>query len=347
MQINRKWILTKTLIVLLFLLSPLVEGFFIRGLDRYNIHQEQIQKLNYIGETIYNNGPPIDFLFLGPSSMWASVNAGIIQKELRQINKNETITVENFGHNHIGTDLDFIILKDVIQKRGVKTLFLGIPPIRQKHVHRSMRYLWNPLSDNLDIKTYASLYSEKLLDSIPNLLRYTFLPPRPRPQIVSAIRSRKGSLILTREYIDEKERIPFKHLEHEPLKLKLNDVLMKADSNSLRPIMDFLPYQEQFLKKIIDLSAEKNIRLFILFPPTAITDLEEGSTKFKLLTFQGNKLPPVNYIGLHMKTMFPQGDLKEVKKFYFDTTHTNRNGSEYFTRSLIQPLQEIYETTNH
>lgn len=346
MLINRKWILSRTFIVLLLLSTPLIEGFFIQGEDRYYVHQEKLLKLNYIGKTIYQPGPPIDFLFLGPSSMWASVNAKIIQEELRQRNHNENIIVENFGHNHIGTDLDFIILKDLIKNRGVKTLFLGMPPIRQKEIHRSMRYIWNPLTDSdLPFKTYAALYSEKLLDSIPNMVRYFLMPTSNVPQIISYMRQRNGSLIFNRDYIEGKERVPYQQLSPTPLNLSLKDVLMPSSDKSVEAIMDFLPHQEHFFKAIIKLTAEHKINFFVLFPPTALTD--KGKKKFRLLTFQGNIRPPVNYIGIHINRMFPEQDIQEVKKFYFDPAHTNGNGSEYFTRSLLQPLQEIYETTNH
>ena len=346
MQINRNWLLTKSSIVFLLLLSPLLEGFLIQGVDRYKVHPEKIRKLDYIGETIYRPGPPIDFLFLGPSTIWASINARLVQNELRRINKNETISVENFSHNHIGTDLEFVILKDLVENRGLKTLFLGMPPERQKNVHREMRYIWNPLthSKELNFNSFARLYSEKLLDSIPNIARFLILPPKVDSRVIPFIRSMNGSLFLKRGYVHGAELVPYEQLDPPSLNLDLRDVLKASDDDSLVPIMEYFPYQEHFLRKILKLTKEHGINVYILLPPTVITDYTDK--KFKILTFMGSERIPLQYIGLNLHQMFPGGNLPEIKKFYFDAIHMNRNGSDYFTKSLIRPLQEIYETTN-
>ena len=228
------------------------------------------------------------------------------------------------------------MIRDLIENRGVKTIFLGMPPYRQKNVHRSMRYIWNPLthSSGLSFKTFATLYSEKLLDSIPNLVRFYISPAKVHPQVLPYIRSTNGSLVIKSQKIQK------------PIQdFKLQDVFKSPTDKSLNAVMDYLWYQEEFVRAIIKLTNENKVRLVFMLPPPENSDSKDE--KFKVLTFNGNERVMVNYIGLSKGQLFPDGDPAEMKKFYSDQTHTNSSGSEYFTRSLIQPLQEIYETTNH
>ncbi len=337
----------KACLVMLVLLTPIFESVLISQKDKYSVHPDPLRKLDYIGMEIYAEKPPIDFLFLGPSSLWSSLNASTIEKHLRKINNNDQIFVENFGHTFNGIGLDYFLLKDLIENRGVKKLFLGMVPVRQKEIHRYIRYIWDPVQDagDLNIKLFSSYYAEKILESVPNIVRHYFMPPHVNPRILNYIEQTNGSLVQRKDFLNGPEKIKFEDLSRVPMALNLKDVLHDSTSTEIQRIADYTEYQEFFLRKIMNLAQEKGIRVYLIIPPTMVQEAELN--KLQVMTYKNGERIPGNYLGIPMAKLFAGDDLNTIKKYYYDLLHTNKNGSEYFTKSMLKPFQEIYEQTNH
>ncbi|MES2528862.1 MAG: hypothetical protein V4598_17380 [Bdellovibrionota bacterium] len=332
---------------MLVLLTPILESLLIPRKDKYSIHPDILRKLDYIGTEIYSEKPPIDFLFLGPSSLWSSINASTVEKHLRKVNENEQIFVENFGHTFNGIGLDYFLLKDLIENRGVKTIFLGMVPIRQTEVHRYIRYIWDPIQDSgdLNVKIFSRYYAEKILESVPNLIRHKFFPPEVNPRILKFIDLTNGSLSQQRDFLNGTEKIKYEELSRKHLEVSLKDILYDSTSSDIQALADYTEYQEFFIRKIMSLAKEKGINIYLLLPPTLVQ--EAGFNKLQVLTYKNGERIPGKYLGIPMAKLFAGEDLQSIKKYYYDLLHTNRNGSEYFTKTMLKPLQEIYEQTNH
>lgn len=343
MIIDRKWLISKIMILILFLASPVIESLILKRQDRYRIYGRVDHKIGYIEKKIFKNKRPIDFLFLGPSGTWTSVNARLLENRLRS-KFGKKIIVQNFGHIFIGLDLDYIILSDLIQQREVKNLFLGMPAIRQKELHRAVRSLWDPFLHSADMESdlFIRTYSDKLLESFPSLIKQ-FRDPHYR--FFVPFENYNGAFVLKKGFstlessIDHKA--PFTPNPRAPLSLRLSEIVFQSDE--AKDFGQYTEYQEYYLKKIVELCREKKINLYFLATPAIAPD--EDASKINKLSSKNDLNVP--YFGVPMARLFPGEDFNKVKEFFYNSRHTNANGANYFSASILPALEEIYESQNH
>lgn len=123
------------ILVLLSLILLLTFGFFPISIERKKI----ISKIPgtetdaaFVIDEVYNKTSDIDLLLLGPCTVWWQIYTPRLQEKLSQKyqRRAEVITL---GFNHFGSDLMYLILKDVLKKRKVKNLLLSLPKIEDMY----------------------------------------------------------------------------------------------------------------------------------------------------------------------------------------------------------------------
>lgn len=340
MVIDRNWLLWRAFLVFLILLTPLIEGILVKNQDKYSHHPDHVKQLDYIGRKIFDPGPDIDMLFLGPSTLWSSINASLLETKLREMNHTEEISVQNFGHKDKGFDLDYFTLLDLLGQKKVKTLFLSSPNASQFEINRITRYIWDPLhhSAGLPASMLGRLYAEKILESSQTLFRFYVARPVIDPRVYKYISRRNGTLYLPWGFGSPQKREPFTRKTYKPLNISLDDWLLDAQEMRLKG--EFSPLQAFFLKKIYQLASEHGIRVYIVTPPGVYDEMEDTVPYIGSQSWIG---PRLDYVGVPMKRLFPGMGPEELKKYiYFDATHFNQNGADYYSASILPAMQEIY-----
>lgn len=329
MKIDRKWIVTKSLVIAAFLLAPVLESVLLKRRDRYRIAGLQDHKISFVEKSIFRDPTPIDFLIVGPSGTWVSLNARLIENELSKKFKRK-VTVLNFGHIFQGLDLEYFFLRDTLQRREVRNIILGWPFGTQENPNRSLRVLWDPLEDTRDLRaeTLARMYSEKLLESVPDIAK-NFRDRRFRSFVPFSLHL--GSLVLARGYSGN-----FEPIEIPSLTLQ-SAVIQNPPVAPMKPLTS---YQELYLKKIIRLAEMSGARLFYFISP-AILDAPDQSRLYRMTSQNDDRYPT---IGVPTDVLFPGLSLEERKKYFFNSEHTNLNGANYFTSALLPFFTEIYES---
>ena len=80
----------------------------------------------WIQQKIFKDTSPVDVLFVGPSNIWWHIYTPHVKEELSKVLGREA-EVLTFGHHHLGPDLDWILVSEILQRRKVHLLVLGTP----------------------------------------------------------------------------------------------------------------------------------------------------------------------------------------------------------------------------
>lgn len=336
--INRKWLLSRTLLIIFILLTPLIQVCLIKGADRYKFGSDFEEKYSYIARKIYSEKGPVDFLFLGPSQTRDSLNARLIQDSLSSQFKQKSVAVENFGHNDLGIDLEYLMLKDAVEQRGVKVVFVGVGGGKiQNEFHRVSRFLWNPFEDEF----LETLYAEKILESFPFITKFLFT----QVQYIDKGQwdSSNGSTIVSAGYSDggsPDKNVPFTTVPPSPKFHKLQELTLSGEK--ILSTGTFNEFQMVYLRKIMDLAKKNNIKLYFLSYPMIASDNDPTKVDVLLLP---KKSDVVAYLGIPENVLFGTDSRDEMKKYFWNPIHTNANGNMQYTLSILPALMEIYESS--
>ena len=104
---------------------------------------------------------------------------------------------------------------------------------------------------------------------------------------------------------------------------------------------DLTPHQDHYLNRLVDLLHENGIRLAILNVPQ-YSEKESGKVieRFDWSNRFGRDIP---LVGVPPSTLFDGFTEEEVEKLHCDREHFNANGNEYFTRSILPGIMEVYD----
>lgn len=339
--ITRKWILTRAFLVLFLLLTPVLEIILVKVEDRYSLGStvsEVTSKLSYIGKKTFSSNGQIDILFAGPSSVWVGVNARMIQGYLRHVTGRKDIIVENFAHPKIGYEADYFILRDLVARRKVKVIVLGIENRDQKKIHRMARFVWNPLNEAETFPISAALYAEKFLDSLSTILR-SFANEKidVLPELVQNNGSSLRSIGFSEETVNKKfevKQVPRLRANLRALLLKPEDTVVTGEYN---------PEGLYFLKKIIALAKEEHIDLYFMHVPSM---QRWPMTKVPIFSFKDNSADGIPVLGIPASRFFTATSWEEVQDFFYNEEHLNMNGALGFTQLIFPAMKEIYEKSH-
>lgn len=331
--------LTRALFVSFLLLTPLLEEMVIRGQDRYRIGSETVEKLGYMGEVTYAQKPPIDMLFVGPSGIMSTIVTRDISQEL-------SISAINFGHFETGSDGDYFLVKNLLENRGVKILFIGLSPLETEIPHRISRALWRPLEESdLPLEIFGSHYADKLLYSLPAIVKSRYFKVDEKAifdlEWVNGVHLAHRAFSEDRETMNEKDPMP--QVELRPLKLHLKDILLERNGPEIYHMGVYDERQDYFFQRLVDLARERGVKVYFLHYPTIRVGIIDKIPVYKFLI---DPAPEIPYLGVVPTRLFGTDSREKMKAYFYNDLHTNVNGSVLFTASILPALKEIYEMSN-
>ncbi len=83
---------------------------------------------DFVIDEVYGKTGDIDALIIGPCTAWWQIYTPFIQEKLSEKYKRKADVI-TLGHNHFGSDLTYLLLKDVLKQRKVKNLILPLPKV--------------------------------------------------------------------------------------------------------------------------------------------------------------------------------------------------------------------------
>ncbi|MGE0631790.1 MAG: hypothetical protein AB7O96_05255 [Pseudobdellovibrionaceae bacterium] len=126
-------------------------------------------------QEIFQKSEAIDLLFVGPCTTWWQVLPTAFIEAYEQ-KKQRTPVIVNLGYNHSGEELTYLLVRETLNKRKVKTLVLTTPRPNEMYEfpHPNSFMFWNHFHDiktgpKIDLVTHFQLYGVSVMGAIRHL----------------------------------------------------------------------------------------------------------------------------------------------------------------------------------
>jgi hypothetical protein len=96
-------------------------------------------RLRWIYERIHLDTTPIDVAFIGTSHTQSAIDSRIVEGELRQRGSN--LHVVNFAIPHLGRDLHYLLVRELLEARPVKELMIEVQDFEPRAPHPAFQRL--------------------------------------------------------------------------------------------------------------------------------------------------------------------------------------------------------------
>lgn len=315
---------TFVLVLLLALVSILVCGFFpVSPMDVSN------SKWKWIKAKIFSPRKTIDYAIVGSSYAWCGIRPDLISDAMK------APTVWNLGRNWDGRDVDYIIIKALLEHHDVKNILLHFYETERPRVHPYTKHLISP-GDAVDelvyyVRNTTITDKQAVKENIGAILSYFGnLSVRNYLKLLGKDAGYSRNLMKRNDrtngfYIYDanlkQKKSQFARYENVPWKLEFG----RRETFPSRSRSGF------YLDKIHRLCAAHGVKLYFVFIPNYMQPLPSRST-FDYLSERGDVLIP-NLKGLTRT------------KYWRDLGHFYQEGSVRFTRRLIRLLKEGKEAS--
>jgi len=322
------------LLLLLILLLPVLAGksFLPTREQFYSSTGRDTFYSPYLHQQIFEEKGDVDVAIMSSSRLASAIDAPYLQEKLSEKLGRKAV-VRSLCWTWNGYDALYFIAQDLLQQRKVHMIIIcDLSSGAYDAAHREASY-WFRFADNaealagLPIKSKASFYASAILGMPRNLIGLVRpnLPPIPL----------------------DKNQVAWNHSPTDytpPTTADPSQVLVYSDatkSNFLFSNTQIAPMQLAFIRKIGLLAQEHQTQLvFVHLPDFADRKaalIEEAT--FWPDAFHTN-LPMV---GIPPAILFAGMTDDDVHKLYFNPTHFNQNGRNYFTPIVTPSLIQIYE----
>jgi hypothetical protein len=319
-------------LLLLILLLPLLAGksFLPTREQVYSSMGRDIIDFPYLHQQIFEEKGDIDIAIMGSSRLGCALDAPYVQEKLSE-GLGRKAVVRSLTWTWNGYDALYFIAQDLLQRRKVHTIvFCDLSPGAYDTAHHQTSY-WFRFADNADalaglpLQSKASFYASAILGMPRNLVSLL------RPNL-PAIPSDKTAW----------NHSPTDYTPHTITGPSDVRVYSEATRASFRfsdtPIA---PMQRAFVRKIALLAQEHQTQLVFVHVPDFA---DRGATLIEEATFWPDALRSnLPMVGIPPTVLFAGMTGDEVHKLYFNPTHFNQNGRNYFTRIVTPSLIQIYE----
>jgi hypothetical protein len=299
----------------------------------------------FITHQIFDETSEIDILFLGNSSLWHGVRARIVQKALSEKVGREA-NVMTFGVNWPGRDFPFVLLRQVLARRKVKSLVLcmdeNVDNENTPHVsaHHWLRYgeydeAFAGLSPWLRLKIFAA----QVLGTPGNVLSAI----SPREQAKDLYRREKGSFILERGFNGS----PFFSFQPRQVAFTAEETTVtsgaKSDKVTFEP-KPIAPYQANFIHEMAQLAEGRGVPVTVLHLPFFENRSSPQMRESEGWVAQFSQRPEI--IGLPERKLFGALSEEEIRLLFYDAHHLNANGANFFTKTITPALVASWRRSN-
>lgn len=124
------------LIVIVLVLLPHDPYIRFQQFSRESVHYLRAQ---WIYERIHFDGTPIDIAFIGTSHTQSGIDTEVIETSLRSLGKESRAV--NFAIPHLGRDLEYLVARELLENRQIKTLVIEVQQIEARAPHPGFQRL--------------------------------------------------------------------------------------------------------------------------------------------------------------------------------------------------------------
>lgn len=310
--------------------------------DSYEIMPETQGAYAFIKDEIFNKNEDIDILFIGGSVIWDAVDTPQVQKALSE-KLGRPAKVLTFGFNFNSIDIPYTQLRDLLERRRVRMVVFSIPRLSWTKGPSTLAYKFLRYDENKDVvdglstESKISLYACSVLRSPRDLLTVI----RRSPPMVSPYAKDLGAY-KRQEGMTHNPEAFVRFTPPAPVFSSSELIYSSSTQANFRFTNARLSaHQDHYLNKLVELLNEKNVPLVMLNVPQhseknseKIIELQDWSQRF------GMKIP---LIGIPPTVLFTGLNEDEVEKLHSDAEHFNKNGNEYYTRTILPAILEVYE----
>jgi hypothetical protein len=294
-----------------------------------------------MGRAFFEEKDDVDLLVFGSSLVRAAIDGRMLERELSaKLGRPAKVLV--VGVNWPGLDIQYFLLRDLLEHRRVHMAVLALPVGQQNtsmpHVQlfRMIRFGDYPDAfEGLSLLNRARLYSAMVLGA-------------PRQALTMVRGNRVSSERAPDEFFrpDNEREVgyygaPFVRDARRP-------PVFAPASLTYTPVADcsfefrnepFSPYHMHFLERMGRLLQEKKVRsVFVNIP----LDGDRGSAVMRERLYWPSLFGPDTYmVGVPSALLFRGFSDDEFYRFYADQ-HFNRNGREYYTAAVLPAILDIH-----
>jgi len=218
---------------------------------------------------IYQERESIDVALIGNCTLWWHVYTPELKASLEKA-LGRKLNVVTFGFNHFGSDLPYLILKDLVQRRTVKNLILALPKIEDfnEFPHRAAVHWWMYPHDidsmgEISLAAHLKLFGVSFFGAPKRLLLSQNNVPKANPSDAAehfGFNGQRWDKLVT---------------ENELRRAQLESLESQQSQPNLQPLRGgspYLPLERDwtvYYQKIANLAKQNNIRIVFLDSPHA------------------------------------------------------------------------------
>lgn len=316
-------------------------GFVTRA-SSYDTMPEQLGAYSYMKKEIFETSDDIDIAFVGSSVLWNAVDTPAVQKELSHALGRDAKVV-TLGFNFNGADIPYTILRDLVERRRVRMVIFSVPRLvftegPSTTSFRFLRYSENPeVVAGLPLKSQMSLYACTVLRSPQDMLSMIRTTSSEPSRYAGDLGANKELLGMNR---DPKSFVRF---TPQPRTLTAAELTYSPESRRRFEFTneELTAHQDHYLRHLVQLLDQHGIPLVILnVPQYSERSNDKVVERFDWSERFGSEIP---LIGISPTELFTGLDEKEIELLHCDREHFNKNGNEYFTKTILPALLAVYK----
>lgn len=308
----------------------------------YEIMPERHGGFSFARKEIFESKKEIDLVFVGSSVLFSGIDTPQVRQRLSAELGREAHVV-TFGHYFNSMDITYMQVKDLLEHKRPRMVALSIPRISYTDGPSALAYKFIRYSESrsvlseLPYRYRASLYACSVLRSPHDLLSMIRRNRHRSSEWDENLGADKFQAAMGRDI--------GKFVQFHPKTPEISEYdLVYSSSTADRfeflndPIGD---YQEHYFEKIIELLRAENVPIMIINIPqyterhsSRIFERENWNTKFQT---------PIPLVGIQPSVLFSGLSDEEIELLYFDDSHFNVNGNEYFTAAILPGILKAYK----
>lgn len=290
------------IIELLILLLPVNKRLFYQGLK-----DDCSNRSIWIYDRIFENEKPIDLAFFGSSHILNGINDDLIEKKIH-------INTSNIGYCRLGENLVYVLLKEVVKTKQLKTIVIEVREDEDLYSHPIFPYI----AETKDVLLATPLFNKKILSDIYKHSYYK----------LEVIKNLLLNNIENKE-IHKDNFIVWSSPDTASKKL-LSEIKEKHNKKKIEQNTferDFhLKYPRTYLEKINTLCIEKGIKIFFLYLPSYGSNVETPKE--------------INTYLKYGTVLIPPNEIYENPANWHDEAHLNQSGSNQLSNWVADELNK-------
>lgn len=300
--------------ILLFII-PLVLVVYFLPVDRRQLFIQLKEDCSYHGiwfyDRVHQNETPANIIFLGSSHTVNGIMDDAIQRKINL----PSVHVVNFGYCRYGTNIYYVLLKEILRAKRPGILFLEVREDESRYSHPVFPYI----ADARDIFLATPFFNRDMVRDYYNsfLFRLKVLKVQYFKRD-SAVEARTGEF----GYMGSADTASKSYLA----KIRSDNAKPRTQLPSLERNF-YMTYPRIYLKRLSELCIENKIRLCFLYIPQYGSACKEPR---EMAAYAG-----------YGDVLIPPGEIFEDQDNWFDENHLNRAGatklSEWVADRLTSP----------